>query len=124
MHTKKRINLKTGEVEDYICKVNPEMFKLARINRDLTEEELDYFLENYKQWENQEKEVTWSDLRIISKVYGRPISYFFLTKPLKDYKSDYTLLELFEELQDELDEFKEETFKRLELCSQVELKDL
>ncbi len=124
MQVTKRINLETGEVTDYICKVNPEMFKLARINRDLRTEELDYFLENYKLWENQEKEVTWEDLRIISKVYGRPTSYFFLTKDIKDYKSDYTLLELFEELQDELDEFKEETFKRLELCSQVELKDL
>ena len=124
MYVKKRINLKTGKTEDLICKVNPKMFETARINRDLKEEELNYFLKNYKLWENEEKEVTWEDLEIISKIYNRPISYFFLTKDSEDYKSDYSLLELFDELKEELEDFKKETFKRLELCSQVELKDL
>lgn len=120
----KSINLKTGEVTNYIDKVNPKMFRIARVNRDLQTEELDYFLENYKKWEKGEKEVTWKDLRIISKIYNRPTSYFFLTEDTKDYKSDYSLIDLFEELQEDLNEFKKETFKRLELCSQVELKDL
>lgn len=102
-----------------IAKSNPKMIKMARINRGLSDEDIKYFYENYKLWENGEKPTTWSDLRLIAKFYGKPSFYYFLNEEFKDgeegYLKDFTMRELLDELEYEFDEFKSELFERLSL---------
>lgn len=117
--------------ESPIAKSNPKMIKWARIEKGLSDEDIEYFYKNYKSWECGEKPTTWSDLRLIAKFYGRPSFFYFLEdyKSVEDYKKDYPILDLFEELQGDLGELKEELMSRLDLIEEscnvtVDLKDL
>lgn len=111
--------------KEIIANCNPKMIKNARINSNIREEEVIHFMEHWKKWENGEEQVTWEDLRLISKFYHKPTFYFFL-EDTSDVGSmgNYTIEELFEELQLDFDNFKQELMERLELCSHVTLKDL
>lgn len=101
------------------------MIKSARINANISDEDIEKFYQNYKEWETGEKPTTWEDLRLIAKFYHRPSFYYFLEKPIKDeYRKDYTIQDLFEEFENDFNEFKEEMRERLELCSHIELNDL
>lgn len=112
-----------------IAKSNPKMIKTARINRDLSDEDISYFYENYKSWENGEKPTTWSDLRLIAKFYGKPSFYYFLDDNYHEddesYVKDFTMRELLEELEFGFNKFKLELIERLELIEDnVNFEDL
>lgn len=122
MRTIKKIPLVIEE--EIIAKSNPDMIKSARINRDINDEDIERFYENYKKWETGELPTTWDDLRLLSKFYGKPSFYYFLEESDDDYLKDFTIQELFEEFEEDFKQFKKEINERLELCSHVELKDL
>ena len=124
MYVKKRIPIEIPE-KSPIAKSNPEMIKSARINRGITEEDIERFYNNWKSWENGETSTTWEDLRLIAKFYGKPSFYYFLENPIEnEYLKDYTIKELFEEFQEDFEEFKKELDERLKLCEHIELNDL
>jgi len=100
------------------------MIKNARINSNIREEDIIRFSEYWKKWEEGEEPVTWEDLRLLSKFYHRPTVYYFLEDNEDKSSKEYTIEELFEELQLDFDNFKQELIERLELCSHVTLKDL
>ena len=111
--------------ESLIAKSNPDMIKSARINANIRPEDIEKFYENWREWENGERPTTWEDLRLIAKFYHKPSFYYFLKEPVeKEYLKDIPITELFEELQNDLEEFKKELLDRLELCSHVEINDL
>ena len=111
--------------ENPIAKSNPDMIKSARINANIKEEDIVKFSENWKKWEDGTQPTTWEDLRLIAKFYRKPTFYYFLENPIEEeHLKDYTIQELFQELNVEFENFKKEILERLELCSHVELKDL
>lgn len=129
MHISKRIDVETGEVlfdeKSPVAKINLNRLKSAKLNAGLTDKEIKYFYENYKDWESGEKPITWEELRLVAKIYHRPSFYYFLGDEVKDeYLTDYTIKELFDEFVEDFNKFREELDRRLELCSHVELDDL
>ena len=129
MHITKKIDIETGEVlfdeKSPVANININQLKIAKLNAGLTDEEIDYFYKNYKDWESGDKPITWEELRLVAKIYHRPSFYYFLNDDVEDdYLNDYTLKELFDEFVTEFNEFRAEFDRRLELCSHVELQDL
>ena len=123
MYVKQRIPINIEK--NPIAKSNPEMIKRARTNMGISEEDIESFCKNWKAWESGDKPTTWNDLRLIAKFYRKPSFYYFLEKPIEDeYLKDFTIKELFEEFQEDFNQFKKELDERLELCTHVELKDL
>ena len=119
MYVKKSIPIDLEPVEEPVVKSNPNRIKMARINQDISDEDIKRYYENYKDWESGEKPTTWNDLRLIAKICHKPSFYYLLkdTEDDEEYLNSFTMLELLDEFENEFKDFKKELFRRIEVCN-------